>query len=149
MIEVKLASSIHINTLCELFVAYRKFLQMPAEPKKSLAFLSQRLKQKDSLILIAFIHQQAAGFVQVYPSFSSLAMQPTWVINDLFVSSSFRRQGVGKELLFLLEKKARQEKIFSIKLATSINNSVAKKFYSALNYEPVHQFSFYSKHLEE
>jgi len=147
MIEIKRASIIHLNILCPLFELYRKFYQMNGAEIQAKAFLSLRLKQKDSLILIAFVDQQAAGFVQTYPSFSSVAMKPILILNDLFVNADYRKQGVAKKLMLAVEEKAKQNKIFSVKLATATNNSAAKALYQHLNYQLIDNFEQYSKRM--
>jgi hypothetical protein len=38
--------------------------------------------------------KSAVGFMQLYPSFSSVSMQPIWIVNDLFVVEEARRRGV-------------------------------------------------------
>ena len=42
---------------------------------------------------------QALGFMQLYPSFSSVSLKRLWVLNDLFVRPSVRRGGVARRLL--------------------------------------------------
>ena len=39
------------------------------------------------------------GFVQLYPSFSSVSMKRTWVLNDLYVKESVRGKGFGEKLI--------------------------------------------------
>jgi GNAT superfamily N-acetyltransferase len=41
----------------------------------------------------------AAGFTQLYPSFSSGSMAPILILNDLFVAPEGRRHGIGTALL--------------------------------------------------
>lgn len=147
MLEVKQASSMHLTELIDLFDAYRCFYQMPTEKKQVQLFLQERLKRKDSLILMAFIQQQAVGLVQVYPVFSSVAMRPVWLLNDLFVAASHRQQGVAKELLTQLENQAKAAQVFSIKLTTAVDNHAAKNLYDSLGYGIIQNFDHYSKRL--
>ena len=39
----------------------------------------------------------AVGFAQVYPSYSSISMRRTWILNDLFVVKESRGRGIGRE----------------------------------------------------
>jgi GNAT superfamily N-acetyltransferase len=47
------------------------------------------------------------GFVQLFPSFSSVRAAAIFVLNDLFVLPSARRIGVGAQLLRAAAEKAR------------------------------------------
>lgn len=145
MIDIQIANLTHLNSLQELFEQYREFYQMQRQETRSLEFLKQRLEKKDSIILLAFNQQSLAGFVQIYPAFTSVAMQPLWILNDLFVTQAQRKQGVARKLMESVESLARKEGIFSIKLATQINNAYAKKLYESLDYRLIDQFDHYSK----
>ncbi|MCW9017095.1 MAG: GNAT family N-acetyltransferase, partial [Kangiellaceae bacterium] len=117
----------------------------PPAPETSKKFLKRRLTQNDSIILIAFDNFQAAGFCQIYPSFSSVAMKPLWILNDLFVNLSFRQQGVAQQLIEEVESRARNCHIFSIKLATAVDNHQAQKLYQKLGYQKNNSFEHFSK----
>ena len=41
----------------------------------------------------------ANGFVQLYPSFSSVSMKRAWVLSGLYVKLNGRAKGFGEELL--------------------------------------------------
>jgi len=145
MIEIKLASIIHFDCLHNLFEQYRQFYNMPPSNEPSKTFISDRLNKKDSTVLLAFDNQECVGFIQLYPSFSSVAMKPIWILNDLFVTESSRRKGIAKILMLAVEKYARKNQIFSIKLATGIENTQAQALYQSLNYQLNDQFENYSK----
>jgi len=145
MIEIKRANLSHLTKLHELFEQYREFYLMQRQPEKSLEFLRKRLEKQDSVILLAFNQQDLAGFVQIYPAFTSVAMQPLWILNDLFVTQVQRQQGVARQLMTQVESLARKQGIFSIKLATQVNNAYAKKLYESLDYRLIDQFDHYSK----
>ena len=147
MIEIKTATTIHLDALNSLFEQYRLFCGADKNTRASSRFLKQRIKHKDSIILLAFMNQEPAGFVQVFPSFSSIALQTVWVLNDLFVTDSFRRKGIAKKLVAAVEKKANSENIFSVRLSTRNNNREAQSLYSVLGYTLVDDFCHYSKRL--
>jgi ribosomal protein S18 acetylase RimI-like enzyme len=147
-ITIKPATLSHLHGLNELFAQYRQFYSMPSTNQQSLEFLKQRLHNKDSTIFIAFIDDIAVGFVQIYPSFSSVAMKPLWILNDLFVCDKYRRLGVAKKLMLAVEANAKQCDVFAIKLATQTHNSEAKALYDLLGYQVMTQFDHYSKRLE-
>ena len=61
-------------------------------------FLKDRLINKESVVFIAFEKNNPIGFVQLYPSFSSVSMERLWVLNDLYVKEIARKKGFGEEI---------------------------------------------------
>lgn len=147
MITIRPATKDDLKSLQELFEQYREFYSMPRMTTQSEEFLRCRLQQQDSHILMAFHERQAAGFVQVYPAFSSVAMQPLWILNDLFVNLAYRQQGIARKLMKTIELEAKRHSVFSIKLATQVNNHQAKALYDSLGYITIDKFDHYSKKL--
>jgi len=148
MIDIKQASLLHLNSLHPLFEEYRAFYKMEHNELQSKKFLKQRLSQKDSLIFTAFKAHHPVGFVQIYPLFSSVAMQKTWLLNDLYVTKTARQQGIATKLIKTVENEAKKSNIFSIKLATAIDNHNAKALYQSLGYQPNQAFAHYSKKIK-
>ena len=148
LISIKPASLSHLQTLNELFTQYRQFYDMPDTRQQSLTFLKQRLHNQDSIILLAFIDETAIGFVQIYPAFSSVAMKPLWILNDLFVNKAHRRLGVATQLMRSTEKHAKNNGVFAIKLATQTFNKSARALYEKLDYHLIDQFDHFSKRIE-
>ena len=97
--EVRQASAAEIDLLVPLFDAYRQFYRKPSDPEGARRFLLERLHHNQSVIFLAFHGAAAAGFTQLYPSFSSAAMARIFILNDLFVSPEARRRGTGAALL--------------------------------------------------
>jgi GNAT superfamily N-acetyltransferase len=74
------------------------------------------------------------GFVNLYPSYSTLALQRLWILNDLGVSSHFRRKGVSKALVYKVQEFAKETNASRIKLKTGIKNTTAKNIYKSMNF---------------
>lgn len=127
-----------------LFDQYRIFYSMTSDLDKCKSFITKRLSNKDSIIYLARIKNEPAGLAQIYPSFSSVAMQPIWVLNDLFVSKEYRKLGCAKLLMQKVENEALKRPIFSVKLSTAIDNHAAKKLYHSIGYTRITQFDNYS-----
>jgi len=107
-------------------------------------FIFERLSTNDSIIFLATIDGKASGFIQIYPSFSSVAMKPIWVLNDLFVDKTFRKHGCARLLMQRVEAEAVSQNIYSIKLSTAIDNRAAKQLYDSVGYSKITQFDSYS-----
>src|SRR4051812_10742069 len=92
--EIKKASLQHLEVLANLFDRYRSFYGYPADVRKARLFLSERMQNKESVIFICISPENiVAGFVQLYPLFSSTRMQRLWLLNDLYVDERFRGNG--------------------------------------------------------
>ena len=79
-------------------------------------------------------HGEALGFVQLYPVFSSICAQRTWILNDLYVTEAARGRGVGTALLnaardFVISTGAK-----GISLETGRDNKGAQRLYEAQGY---------------
>ena len=77
----------------------------------------------------------AAGFTQLYPSFSSISMSPLWILNDLYVAPEFRRLGVGAALLARARAFAEGTGATGMVLQTAITNKAAQALYESLDWK--------------
>ncbi len=89
----------HLNMIAPLFDAYRVFYKQASNLETSKAFLHERLKNKESIIYLALKEDKAIGFTQLYPLFSSVTMEPMFILNDLYVDADYRGEGVGEALI--------------------------------------------------
>lgn len=63
-------------------------------------FQAIALVRKIPLFSISYDENEVAqGFTQLYPSYSSVSMQGTFILNDLFVHLNFRDKGIGEALM--------------------------------------------------
>src|SRR5947209_4483653 len=97
--EIRRATEADLHQLVPLFDAYRQFYGQPSDLERARRFLRERLERDESVIFLALEGNAAIGFTQLYPSFSSGAMAPIFILNDLFVSEEARRGGAGSKLL--------------------------------------------------
>ncbi len=126
------ATPADLPLLVPLFDAYRRFYGQAADPAAAAAFLQQRLQRGDSVLLLALDGDgEPAGFVQLYPSFSSVRIARTFILNDLFVVPSQRRRGVARQLLEAAEAQARELGAVSLSLSTAVDNHAAQRLYAS------------------
>ncbi|MFJ7183098.1 GNAT family N-acetyltransferase [Lysinibacillus xylanilyticus] len=121
-----------VRDVVPLFNAYREFYGQPSDLGQAEQFLVERLKKEESTIFLAYLDAQPAGFVQLYPVFSSVAMKKAFILNDLFVAEHARKLGVAQSLIeqcysYCLENDARY-----IGLETATDNVRAQKLYEKL-----------------
>ncbi len=142
--QITRANPGHLKQLAELFDRYRVFYQQPSDPQGSEAFIRDRLQKNDSVIYAAEQDGVLAGFTQLYPGFSSVSMQPIWILNDLYVDKGQRRTNVARRLMETARQHAIQTGALRIELATQIANYSAQKLYESLGYERDRSFYRYT-----
>ena len=133
--------------LVPLFDAYRQFYGQTSDPVAAEQFLSDRRRLEQSVIFIAMKDDHASGFVQLYPSFSSVAMQPIWILNDLFVTPLARRHGVASDLMRAVSDFAAESGASRLVLATGNENTVAQSLYRKLGWQPDTTFTHFTRQL--
>jgi ribosomal protein S18 acetylase RimI-like enzyme len=145
--NVCLAQIEHLENLAKLFDQYRGFYNQISDLDAARQFLSERFDEHDSVIFVSEDNQAITGFIQLYPSFSSVSMKRIWILNDLFVAEAYRRQGVAQLLMDAAERYALNTGAVRIVLATQITNTVAQKLYESRNYVRDHDFYHYTLRL--
>ena len=128
-LTVRRADTKDLEALAELFDGYRRFYQQASDVGGALAFLAERIIAKESVLLLAQIDGKAAGFVQLYPIFSSVRMGRVWTLNDLYVVAEARRRGVARALLDASIAFARETGALGLQLETGIGNLTAQALY--------------------
>ncbi len=133
--HVQVATTADLEQLSELFGAYLRFYEVAKSPAQVQDFLAARLRQGDSTILLARDAEGAAlGFVQLYAFFSSLALQPAWLLSDLYVSEQARRQGIGEALMNAARAHAEATGACGLQLETAKSNLPGQALYERLGY---------------
>lgn len=126
-----------IDRVVPLFDAYRQFYGQNSDLAGARRFLTERTEQGQSVILIA---GDDVGFAQLYPSFSSVRMRPTMILNDLFVRPESRCGGIGAALLHAACDVARESGAAQMSLSTAVDNSAAHALYVRAGWERDAQF---------
>jgi ribosomal protein S18 acetylase RimI-like enzyme len=127
----------HLDVLTGLFDAYRQFYGQQPDPAAARRFLEARLRGRDSVVFLASLDGDpgnSVGFVQLYPSFTSVGMKPIWILNDLFVAPPARRAGVARSLLAAARDLVRSTGAVRLRLSTAKDNHAAKRLYEASGY---------------
>ncbi len=135
-----------VNRLVPLFDAYRQFYHRPSNRLAARDFLSRRLTQNESVIFIAEDAGIAVGFVQLYPVFSSLAMEPWWILNDLYVVPQARGKGFASLLLKQAKALALETGAAGLSLETAPDNP-ARQLYERHGWRRQDAFLHYELHL--
>ncbi|WP_197286108.1 GNAT family N-acetyltransferase [Paenibacillus sp. FJAT-27812] len=136
-ITVFQASLEHVEEAAVLFDQYRLFYKQQSDLAGAKAFMAARLEKNESVLFIAKDRtaNQAIGFTQLYPSFSSISMRASYILNDLYVLDQYRGQGVAQLLLGSAQQYAIAADAKGLELATAIDNVTAQRLYERNGYE--------------
>jgi ribosomal protein S18 acetylase RimI-like enzyme len=133
---VRRATLDDLDRLAPLFDSYRQFYGQQSDLIVARRFLNDRLARNESVVLIAKnLAGAAVGFVQLYPTFSSILAALMYVLSDLYVVPEARRRGVGTLLLTSAIETARAAGAGRLELATAITNAHAQRLYEALGWQ--------------
>jgi ribosomal protein S18 acetylase RimI-like enzyme len=141
--EIYKATLQDVDSVSALFDLYRVFYQQPSDIETAKRFIQERLENNDSVIFVAVENGEYAGFVQLYPLFSSVSMQRLWILNDLYVTEASRKKGVGKQLLQAAEQLARETRAKGLKLQTAVDNVAAQSLYESNGWMKDGKFFYY------
>lgn len=141
---VRRASAADAALVAPLFDAYRQFYGLAPDLERSRSFITERLERGESVVLLAQDSAGAAlGFVQLYPTFSSLRAARVFVLYDLFVAASARRLGVARALMLAAVDEARAAGAAALTLQTARTNDAAQRLYESLAWRRDEEFVEY------
>lgn len=129
------ADASHLDTIAGLFDAYRGFYGQPSNLAQSRAFISERIARDESVIFFAQDpYGEPLGFVQLFPTFSSIDAHRTWLLGDLFTAPAARGRGVGTLLMNTARSFAVLSGAKGMTLETATDNATAQRLYESLGY---------------
>jgi len=132
--NIRLAHIEDLPDLIPLFDGYRMFYRQVSDYVSAKKFLTKRINHNESIIYIAFIDENAVGFMQLYPIFSSVSMQRMLLLNDLYIEKNYRGQGIGTALIDKAKERCRKNNFKGLTLQTETDNP-AQKLYESLEFK--------------
>ncbi|MBX7002223.1 GNAT family N-acetyltransferase [Bacillus sp. CNPSo 3703] len=130
--DIVRANENDLKQVSVLFDQYRQFYKQISNVEAAYHFLVERYRKQESILFVAKQGEQYVGFVQLYPTFSSVAMKDAFILNDLFVINDFRQKGVGKELMKKAFSFANDKGARFICLETATSNIKAQQLYEKM-----------------
>lgn len=133
--EIKRIHAAEATIVTGLFDQYRQFYKQPANPELAEQYIRQRLANNESVIFAAIVDGIPAGFTQLYPTYSSVRACKNWILNDLYVNSNNRKNGIGEALIKAAMKFAKEEGATYVQLETATDNYTAQRLYETIGFE--------------
>lgn len=123
--HIRLATETDVEPLTHLFDLYRQSLGQASQLVQCRQFIASRLNENDTMIFMASNGPRALGFLQLYPSYSSLLLSPIWYFDDVFVIEEYRGTGVAKALINNAKRLADSADVIMVK-RTLVTEDIAK-----------------------
>jgi ribosomal protein S18 acetylase RimI-like enzyme len=128
-ITVRHATLKDAPALLPLVEAYRIFYKQRPDSKAEREFIEDHLRKHTSVIYIAEADGAAAGFMQLFKTYSTVHLCGSWILEDLFVDPKYRHCGVGNALLSHALQHARDDGAGGMFLETAHDNHAAQALY--------------------
>jgi GNAT superfamily N-acetyltransferase len=128
-LEISKATPEDVAAIAPLFDSYRMFYKQTSDITAAINFLMERIEKNQSVIFVAEESNEVVGFCQLFPIFTSVGLQRTWLLNDLFVTENARGKGVATALLKRAEAFGKETLSKWLLLQTTADNKTAHSIY--------------------
>jgi len=133
-VTISPATTVDLEAVLPLFDAYRSFFAGTGDFARSRRFLEQRLNAGDSIVFLARSSENALGFTQLYPLWSSWYCRRIWFLSDLYVREESRKHGVGRRLVERAVEHAVATSSSSIMVELPHSEPHLRQFYARLGF---------------
>ena len=140
---VRRATVEDLKPLAILFDEYRQFYGASSDLQRSFQFLKQRFENEESVIFIHVKDDVLTGFILLYLGFSSVACSTYYILDDVYVSPTYRRQGSAKQLIDTAILFAQHQNAQRISLQTQKNNYQSHELYEQMGFVKDNEFQTY------
>lgn len=129
-VMIKEATIENLKQVVDIVMRYRAFYGVDEQRKEDVeSFMKSRFENRQSKVFIATSeNDEVIGFIQLYPSYSTVSLKPQWILNDFFVDKNYRKQGYGTKLMEYV-KTYFEDSAKGFILVTDKDNVTAKSFY--------------------
>lgn len=135
------ADAVHVRALIDLLDAYARDPAGGGEPLSEFAktHLPAALAKRPFMFsVLAFDEAKAflpVGLINCVEGFSTFACQPLVNVHDVVVAASHRGQGIGEQMLLLVEQLARARGACKLTLEILANNAPAMALYRRFGFD--------------
>lgn len=140
---VRRATVEDLKPLAILFDEYRQFYGASSDLQRSFQFLKQRFENEESVIFIHVKDDVLTGFILLYLGFSSVACSTYYILDDVYVTPTYRRQGSAKQLIDTAILFAQHQNAQRISLQTQKSNYQSHELYEQMGFVKDNEFQTY------
>ena len=133
--EIKKVEKSESELIVALFDKYRVFYKQKTDLPLAKKYIQTRLDNNESIIFVAIMGDKPIGFTQLYPKYSSVRTMQNWILNDLYVDTGYRKQGVGEKLIRAAMDFANKKGSEFVQLSTAVDNFTAQKLYEKIGFD--------------
>lgn len=123
-----------VAALTPLFDAYRTFFAGEHDGAESGPFLKARLSANETVVFLARAAGETAGFIQLYPLWSSWYCRRIWFLSDLYVTHTHRQRGIGRHLVARAVEHAKETDASSVMVELPHREPHLTEFYASLGF---------------
>ena len=134
-VTIRLAEASDLDQLADLFDQYRQFYECPPDLGAAKNWLAENLERGRSTLFAADNGSQLLGFTQLYPALCSVDLVDYFVLYDLYVIETARRQGIARALMNAASDWAKVQGAARLDLETARDNAPGQALYRDLGYE--------------
>ncbi|MBD2187492.1 GNAT family N-acetyltransferase [Pseudanabaena mucicola] len=139
-INFRLAQFIDIDPLMELVQEFYQFEKIKLDDNVIKAFTALLSDEQLGLIWLICDRNRPIGYVALTFFFSMEYHGRCGLVDELYIRSDYRGQGIGKQVFILIEEYLRSQNMRSLSLVVDHWNSPAEALYTKLGFrrEPRH-----------
>ena len=123
----------NINEVLPLIRKYQEFYKVEIiNDEKNKMFFSKFIDSDNGVLHLYRCDGKVIGFSTIYNGFSSTRAEAVAILNDLYISPSYRGKGHGKELIENAIKIAKSKGYSRLQWFTAQDNQIAQKLYNTI-----------------
>lgn len=132
-----------LELLVPAFDEYRQFYRQSSQPEQVRNFLKPLIEQEKSKIFLSFDEGELTGFIQLYPSYSSIGLAQIWTLNDFFIFGGENRRETAKGLLGAAKMLCEATNAIRVEVTTRKENHRLHKIYRDYGFEKDYKYDYY------
>ena len=140
---VRRATVEDLHPLAILFDEYRQFYGASSNLDRSFQFLRKRFENEESVFFIHVKDNAFTGFILLYLGFSSVECSTYYILDDVYVTPTYRRQGSAKQLIDTALLFAQHQNAQRVSLQTQKNNYKSHQLYEQMGFIKDDEFESY------
>lgn len=144
-IKIEFATHADVPLLLEFIQELADYHQLGHEVEATDAILRKTLfgYQSSAKVIIAYLNEKPVGFALFFYNYSTFLGKPGIYIEDFYIKSNIRGQGIGKKMFSYLAKLAKEQQCGRLEGKVLNSNKSAIQFYESHGAKPMTEWIAY------